>query len=453
MHILLIFLFGIMPLVVVIARTIRKYGVGLTIVSPIFIYSVAYFIGFLIRPLLYKYNDFSYEFYNSDFNSSIIALSIGAVTSWFVSFGWYITENKKYFEINKLGAYGNLSNIANCLSLLFSIIFICFLYDTKVIFQEDPRSAYLGQMSGNGLFFLVNLCGVFLFFISLFSSKTIFSIFNFIVFLSITVPNVLVSNRNIVSLLILSVVLIYVIKCFSYSKKINSKYIVISMISILFIAIYLGMNRSDKQFDTLGSIEFLAATFDMKEMLELTIQSNYKVNLGQHWIEDISYTYIPRKIWKEKPILYGANRSQAEVVPELSEDGHFLSTYPIGMYGETIKAYGYLGIPFLGVFLGFVMALIFNKTLTNYLKKSLIGSFYFSLWLIHFGNSLSYMRSFGQFLSAILFNSSVLFLLLLLCFFINRLLISEKPKPYKRKQTWFRQQENGSQQPFVRDKP
>jgi hypothetical protein len=151
-------------------------------------------------------------------------------------------------------------------------------------------------------------------------------------------------------------------------------------------------------------------SFDQSEFFQNALLNIRRFDLGLSWLEDVLFVFLPRAIFPAKPDMYGAVRLQLEAMPEsVQPDGAFSATYPISMFGEAYVNFGLPGLALVGLVVGMILKFVFSQTLragTNPQHRflSLMG---FCLYVLVCASSFGYLRSFGWFLSTLIFHSLV----------------------------------------------
>ena len=127
-------------------------------------------------------------------------------------------------------------------------------------------------------------------------------------------------------------------------------------------------------------------------------------------MEDIVLQYLPRAVFTWKPLIYGAIRLEAEVMPDSIPDDNIMSaTFPISMFAEAYANFGIPGLLLIGIMCGVLLKLIFFGALKSGLvsRHQFFPLLCFCLFVLVCANALGYMRSFGWFLSNLMFNAVV----------------------------------------------
>ena len=120
--------------------------------------------------------------------------------------------------------------------------------------------------------------------------------------------------------------------------------------------------------------------------------------------------FLPRALFPWKPQIYGAVRLQAEVMPgSIPADGVLSATYPIGMFGEGYANFGIPGLLLVGLLVGMILKLVFSNALRAGLvpRRPFWPLACFCLFVLVCANTLGYLRSFGWFLSSLVFHGFV----------------------------------------------
>ncbi|HLV81968.1 MAG TPA: hypothetical protein VKT32_16890, partial [Chthonomonadaceae bacterium] len=272
-------------------------------------------------------------------------------------------------------------------------------------------AGYIGFLDGVALYFL--MIG---FLIASRARKL--SLLGGVALLLFLIPNVLVTNRDMITKLLALLVFASVVKLFVEKRRISSRRVIGILCVIVFLGGLLGLARGGGPFvgaaggiDVLRPVEFVTASFDMGEFFQETINSGHPVEYGRSWMEDIAYTMIPRAIFPDKPTAYGATRLQAEVLPALKpEDNIFLATFPIGIYGEALVNFGYVGVLATLFLLGIFLKWFYRQSLELFIQPNVRWSsiFFALLYVLISCNSLGYMRSIGQFVTGVFYGGIAL---------------------------------------------
>lgn len=141
----------------------------------------------------------------------------------------------------------------------------------------------------------------------------------------------------------------------------DRKTIVTAGAVILLAGGFLGL-RQFERFDrastaVLHSFAFVGHTFDSFEFLAVALERLPPQGQlsGRSFVEDVALTYVPRRLFPEKPDVYGVVRVQNLVAPALAENHVSQSTYPPGFLVEGYVNLGLVGIVLLA--LGYGVAL------------------------------------------------------------------------------------------------
>jgi hypothetical protein len=435
-YILAIFILGALPVLFAIKTFGRNYGSSITLMSPLVVFLVAYLIFGLLRPILYFKNNFSYDFTTIVVDQYNLSLVVIAISNWFLSLGYFVGSGK-FVPVKKIMN----STETNSILILVAIIFILIAYahaTSNNLISADisqNRFNYLNSLQGFGFISIFYIYPGFLLLWSYWAERKIgvnYSIFVLMVLYLII--NVSVSNRSIVTIVIYGFFLTSQIKR-SREKNFGFFKIFLFLSGILLLGILLGLSRGlnevvvDFNF-TILLLTFLSATFDMQEMFSHVLSSFSLNNLyyGTTWYQDILYTYLPRALFIFKPEFFGSTLLEYEVLGrESSAIG--LATFPLGIYSEGYLNFWYLGIAFSIFVTGYILGFLF----TRILKYGKSGPNIYNFWplfvyLSTSANTLGYLRSFGQYISGIIFSLVFYYLILMGLVFLKKLLKNSKLK-------------------------
>jgi hypothetical protein len=153
---------------------------------------------------------------------------------------------------------------------------------------------------------------------------------------------------------------------------------------------------------------FFLFTFDSFQATSVVVSSTQNASFGNIYLEDLVFRFLPRAVFDEKPVIYGAVRLQEYFYPDsLPSSGIPIATYPVSMVGEsyaTFRFFGAFGIPLL---VGFVASRLYKSLvrvcLGSHLRipRSYTAAMIACVWVI---NPLEYWRSPSWFFSAVFFS-------------------------------------------------
>ncbi len=100
---------------------------------------------------------------------------------------------------------------------------------------------------------------------------------------------------------------------------------------------------------------------------------------GQIFFQDVALSLIPRKIWPEKPKLYGGVFVTDILIPN-RQPGFY---YTVGTFGGSFADFGYIGVILMMFFAGFFMRIGYDymmKNIENDFILLIYAIFCFYLW-------------------------------------------------------------------------
>jgi hypothetical protein len=298
------------------------------------------------------------------------------------------------------------------------------------------RQAYLNAIVGAGYISLFTAVGV-----NLLIVGTLLTIWSgrvggvgIVAIAQVLVLNSLITARSTVTLVIFALLFAYVMVSVRTQRKIRWDRVVAMMLAVVALGTLLGLSRLSGDPDAVIAaavtvsdntamrtippvvrpVVFLSLTFDMEVLFEQTLMNAPGLEYGSSWFEDIVYTYVPRALFPDKPIVYGTTRTQAEVAPEITGGVMLTGTFPIGVWGEAYLNFGYIGI-FVTLFvLGAMLKYFYNKCLrlTYDPRVNWACIFFAVLYVAQCSNSLGYVRGFGPFIASLLATGLMLWLCL-----------------------------------------
>jgi oligosaccharide repeat unit polymerase len=422
------FLLGSLPLVLYSIKCIRDWGFGLWLLSPLPIFHFAFVISFVVVPLFeIIYNFKLYDFVHLSYNSFLLSEILAVLSCYAFVFGFAslpslpltrpthaesVSEEEAIKIFRSVQAFQLAAYLACIFFQLLHLVFIAMAGALTPNLGAN-RHAYMQAFIGGGYINIINILGLtclmvgFLF--SLLTGRG--KVLAIIATLSFLIPNIIVTNRGLVVELLFLALFISLAKRHKANQKIKTGRLVFGLLAVIIVGTYLGISRRE-DFSAevsgpafLAPVMFLSYTFDMSVMLRETIDRTEGYHYGSTWIEDVVYTYIPRAIFPSKPTIYGTVRLQTEVAPSLTPAGdQFASTFPIGVFGEGYANFGFIGVPLTLFMLGVILKYMYNYCLNLIVEKNLGTTqlFFILTYVALAGNPLGYLRSFGQFLAAII---------------------------------------------------
>ncbi|HRJ27629.1 MAG TPA: hypothetical protein PLO61_08995 [Fimbriimonadaceae bacterium] len=246
----------------------------------------------------------------------------------------------------------------------------------------------------------------------------------------VLLPNLLVSSRSALTQMVFLGLLVVVLQGLRQAKPVRARVVVLVLGVLTLMGLSLGVARGvdEEPGGALRPVIHFSQTFDMAESLELSLLRISEPQYGQSWAEDLLYTYIPRALDPEKPIVYGAFRLQQQVYPELTPpDEVLIGTFPIGAWGEGFANFGYAGIVLTLGLLGWAVSRLYARIFEG---PARFQAWALVLYCLTCANALSYTRSVGQFLAAWVYLSVLLAITTGLAAMLHRL----RPSPVAQKE-------------------
>lgn len=399
----------------------RGGGAAIWLVSPVVVFYMAFLVAFVIKPWLSLIVFESQSEYLQWSEEELITAQLLGVLSCIAFFAGYLFRARWPTLTRPSLGHGGISTFERSRLLRYQICLFLFALACAYVYSEMLSSAgalttdlkanrgtSLADQIGNGQQFLINFLqsiainlGLA---ISIWTRKIgILGWTAILVFLAI---NGVVTNRSIVTLMLMGILFVYLLRVVR-SGNIPSVKLMIGAISlVVVIGIIAGIVRNDEILISPQSLlVHLSATFDMCEMLAQTMGRVREFEWGQSWIEDIIYTYLPRAIWPSKPTIYGTTRLQLMTgINSLDAEDNFVATFPIGIFAESYANFGVFGVIFvlflLGAFLGYLYRRICSAAFTSEMSWS--TACLTTTYILICSNSLGYMRSFGGFMAGLL---------------------------------------------------
>ena len=228
-------------------------------------------------------------------------------------------------------------------------------------------------------------------------------------------PNALVTNRFLVSAALFALLFVLALKRIRRGKHISLTMVMGGLAVLAAIGAALGLVRGlsaglEYAEEHRDPLVFFLWSFDSSEYFQTALQNVRTFELGQSWLEDVVLQFLPRAIFAWKPQIYGAVRLEAEIMPgSIPADGIMNATYPISMFGEAYANFGIPGLLLVGLACGVVLKIVFAGALKAGLvsRNQFWPLLCFCLFVLACANALGYLRSFGWFLSMLVFHSIV----------------------------------------------
>ena len=109
---------------------------------------------------------------------------------------------------------------------------------------------------------------------------------------------------------------------------------------------FLGLRTRDQKPTVLGSIAFLGHTFDSFEFVVAALDRFPPLGRlgGLSFAEDVTLTFLPRRVFPEKPDVFGIVRIQHLVAPDLDDYHVSRATFPPGFLVEGYANFGWVGL-------------------------------------------------------------------------------------------------------------
>ena len=419
------FIVGAIPLIFLIRLMSRKHGSSIALLCPLSAFLVAYIILGFVRPLLYVNYNWSYDFTELDNDQYFLSLAIIAICNYFMCLGyWYGTRKTKI--LGTVTTQKQPALILLGLAILFMSIAYVHAASNGIISGDfyANRDAYLRALQGSGyVSFFYIYPGLFLLWCYWVKGGRGYNYIIFLTLFGYIVLNVAVSNRSMLTIVLYGFFLVSQIKKYR-DARVGAFKIFLALVGLVVLGVIVGLSRGVDNVDidlnvTLLALNFLSATFDMQEMFAhvLSTRSLHTFYYGGSWFQDVILTYIPRAIFTFKPELYGSTLLEYEVLGrELSAIG--LATFPLGIYGEGYLNFWYFGVIFVVFFTGYILGFLFSSILGHGMSGPTIYNFWpVFIYLATSANTLGYLRSFGQYISGIIFSVGV-FSLVVMCIWL-----------------------------------
>jgi hypothetical protein len=407
----------------------RRRDGALAYFSPSIAFFAMYVVCFVLRPIalnlggLVGYDDDSAALASF---KEVLLLSLVGVIAFYVAFDrpW-----RPSFEIRLLPrmSSGRDSEVPEAMrtasvliaaSALLTTVFWVQIASLGAVTSDIGvnRAVYTVGMSGRGDMFLVNTSAAVSLLMGLYLSSYRRSPYRSQSLLAIVwylAPNVVVTNRFLITAVVVGVVICWILHKRSIGQPASGRGLLLLFLVVALLGSALGMVRGlgEYAFDDVNAsnpIVFFLWTFDMAELFARAVESTRSFNWGWIWVEDLLYLYVPRAIWTGKPQIYGAIAAQAQVLPELiPADGIPTATYPIGVFGEGYYVMGVAGVALALALTGSVLRRLTRSFTTLRHTDPMAGAVLFPVFVLQCLNPLGYFRSFGWFVSLVVFHTAV----------------------------------------------
>ncbi|HLJ54943.1 MAG TPA: O-antigen polymerase [Chthonomonadaceae bacterium] len=454
--ILLCVVIGSLPVVLVSAGVARRWGFGLWLFSPLPTYLFAYLVAFGVLPTIQAVFDYrAYEMLSVNHDVFVLAEILGALANYAFAAGYCMLSDRgaaaPSAELEPPAVDVRLY-AARCQRVAFGFciavecLFMASLLQVHALTLDfgANRQAYLNAIVGAGYISLFTAVGV-----NLLIAGTLLAVWSgrlgkigVVAIGQVLAVNSLITARSTVTLVIFALLFAYVMVSDRTQRKIRWDRIIAIMLAVVALGTLLGLSRLSGDPDAaiaaavtasdntamrtipplVRPVVFLSLTFDMEVLFEQTLMNSPGPEYGSSWFEDIVYTYAPRALFPDKPVVYGTTRTQAEVAPEITGGVMLTGTFPIGIWGEAYLNFGYVGVFVTMFFLGAMLKYCYNKCLqlTYDSRVNWACVFFAVLYVAQGSNSLGYVRGFGPFLASLLATGFLLWLCLCAIRFLGR---------------------------------
>jgi len=421
-----LFILTIPGFVFLVRRNWERSGAGLFLLSPPFVFYIAYLLSFALRPPFQVAGLLQYEFSSIPDGNLFVAQATSLLTWYGFVISYCLTPARGVPELlaQRAPASNDVrlrASASYALSIAASLAFMSSLPALGELTLENfgnMRVSYLNSLIGAGHMFLFNLvAGTLLLMGLVFSSfcKRSPRVLAIVAWTTYLCLNALVTNRFLISSVLLALLFVLALKRVRRGKHISLGMMMGGLGALAVIGATLGLLRglsagleySEEHRDPLV---FFLWSFDMSEYFQAALQNVRTFDLGRSWMEDIVLQYLPRAVFTWKPLIYGAIRLEAEVMPDSIPDDNIMSaTFPISMFAEAYANFGIPGLLLIGIMCGVLLKLIFFGALKSGLvsRHQFFPLLCFCLFVLVCANALGYMRSFGWFLSNLMFNAVV----------------------------------------------
>lgn len=411
--------------VLLVRREWERSGAGLFLLSPATVFYVAYLASFAIRPPLQVTGTLNYNVAGSSGDTLLLA-QVTSLLAWYgFVIGYRLIPSPTVPALlARVGAVAPdlrlRASAAYGLSLAASLTFVALLAPLGVLTLDfgNNRVAYLNAMFGAGHMYLFNLmAGTFLLMGLVLSSfcRRAPHLLAVAAWAAYLIPNAIVTNRYLVSAALFALLLVVALKRVRQGNRISATAVVVVLGVLAAVGTALGLVRGlseglEYAEEHRNPLVYLLWTFDMSELYQIALHNIHQLDLGRSWAEDMFLVFLPRALFPWKPQIYGAIRLQVEAMPDSAAYGGMMSaTYPVSMFGEGYANFGIPGLLLVGLVLGIILKLVFSRALQAVLvsRRPFWPLACFCLFILVCANSLGYMRSFGWFLSTLVFQGIV----------------------------------------------
>jgi hypothetical protein len=407
----------------------ERSGAGLFLLSPACVFYVAYLASFALRPPFQIAGTLQYDFTVPADTVLFLAQATSLLTWYGFVIAYRLTPSEGVQALLMRGDDRVARDIrlrasaAYFVSLAGSIAFMLSLPQLGELSLQgfgNFRANYLNSLSGAGHLYLFNLIAGTSLLLGL-----VFSSFcqrpargpAIVAWGAYLIPNAIVTNRYLISAVLFALLFVAALKHVRRGGRISLLMVVVALILLAAVGTVLGLVRdfsavpgTEHEAERRNPLVFFLWSFDMSEFYHTALHNIRTFDLGWSWVEDLFLVYLPRALFPWKPTIYGAVRIEAQAMPgSIPPDGIMSATYPISMFGEAYANFGIPGLFLVGLGIGMILKLVFYGAL----KAGLISQrpFWplacFCLFVLACANALGYMRSFGWFLSMLLFHGVV----------------------------------------------
>jgi hypothetical protein len=403
-----------------------RSGAGLFLLSPPCVFYIAYLASFALRPPFQVAGVLQYDFTSVPDSNLFVAQAASMLTWYGFVIAYCLTPAQGVPELlpQRRPAPGDMrlrASAAYGLSIVSSMAFMVSLPTLGSLSLENfgnIRVTYLNSLSGAGHIYLFNLlAGTLLLMGLVFSSfcKRSPRILAIIAWTAYLLPNALVTNRFLVSAVLFALLFVLALKRIRRGKHISLTMVLGGLAVLAAIGAVLGLVRGlsaglEYAEEHRDPLVFFLWSFDMSEYFQTALQNVQTFDLGRSWFEDLFLQFLPRAVFAWKPQIYGATRLEAEVMPgSIPADGIMNATYPISMFGEAYANFGIPGLLLVGLASGVLLKIVFAGALKAGIvsRRQFWPLLCFCLFVLACANALGYLRSFGWFLSMLMFHCVV----------------------------------------------
>lgn len=381
----------------------------LGIASPVFIFCTTFILSFLVRPGFILFTSYEREFFHYSEWATIGAMILGFFGLISFAVGYlhrsFDFVGRILLPAARLRFDSRAIRRISLIGFAAAIGFLAQLFGTGVATLSDVlefglRKSFLAGIVGGGHMTFLTTVWVLgasaSLYLALTDSARSRLFFDGAFVLCTIIFFLLLQSRQLVIQLILAGYLLLWLKSGPIRRTLLNILIcgVIATVSVIF---FIAIFHADQDVSVLVGIRYVTETFDSVDFLQKIIANDIELLWGLSWLQDVVFTYLPRVLFEDKPLIYGTVLAQHTVVPEFFEQVGINATFPIGTFGE-----GYLNFSVPGVVLvGFVMG-----SLAAHLYRGFLVHRDFSRFAILAGMFLNvtiYSRSFGSIFAALVF--------------------------------------------------